>query len=150
MKKVFINFTSYDGNEWVVIHHVGTDMTESVQEFKKNLKEYLSIGPDDCHSFNLIKVNLKNKDYDRLMTITLQTDLDEDDLEFFTELEETYNFDYICYDDHSGNYEIVKLYCEDNSLDSEDDDVFEDVFELLMNDEKLYETYIDKYLDLNF
>ena len=65
MKKVFINFTSYDGNEWVVIHHVGTDMTESVQEFKKNLKDYLSIGPDDCHSFNLIKVNLKNKDYDR-------------------------------------------------------------------------------------
>jgi hypothetical protein len=150
MKKVFINFTSYDGNEWVVIHHVGTDMTESVQEFKKNLKDYLSIGPDDCHSFNLIKVNLKNKDYDRLMTITLQNELDEDDLEFFTELEETYNFDYICYDDHSGNYEIVKLYCEDNSLDSEDDDVFEDVFELLMNDEKLYETYIDKYLDLNF
>lgn len=150
MKKVFINFTSYDGNEWVVIHHVGTDMTESVQEFKKNLKDYLSIGPDDCHSFNLIKVNLKNKDYDRLMTITLQNDLDEDDLEFFTELEETYDFDYICYDDHSGNYEIVKLYCEDNSLDSEDDDVFEDVFELLMNDEDLYETYINKYLDLNF
>jgi hypothetical protein len=150
MKKVFINFTSYDGNEWVVIHHVGTDMTESVQEFKKNLKDYLSIGPDDCHSFNLIKVNLKNKDYDRLMTITLQNDLDEDDLEFFTELEETYNFDYICYDDHSGNYEIVKLYCEDNNLDSEDDDVFEDVFELLMNDEYLYETYINKYLDLNF
>mgnify|MGYP006923203558 CR=1 FL=1 len=150
MKKVFINFTSYDGNEWVVIHHVGTDMTESVQEFKKNLKDYLSIGPDDCHSFNLIKVNLKNKDYDRLMTITLQNELDEDDLEFFTELEETYNFDYICYDDHSGNYEIVKLYCEDNSLDSEDDDVFEDVFELLMNDEDLYETYINKYLDLNF
>jgi hypothetical protein len=150
MKKVFINFTSYDGNEWVVIHHVGTDMTESVQEFKKNLKDYLSIGPDDCHSFNLIKVNLKNKDYDRLMTITLQNELDEDDLEFFTELEETYDFEYICYDDHSGNYEIVKLYCEDNSLDSEDDDVFEDVFELLMNDEKLYETYIDKYLDLNF
>jgi hypothetical protein len=150
MKKVFINFTSYDGNEWVVIHHVGTDMTDSVQEFKKNLKDYLSIGPDDCHSFNLIKVNLKNKDYDRLMTITLQNDLDEDDLEFFTELENTYDFDYICYDDHSGNYEIVKLYCEDNNLDSEDDDVFEDVFELLMNDEKLYETYIDKYLDLNF
>lgn len=150
MKKVFINFTSYDGNEWVVIHHVGTDMTESVQEFKKNLKDYLSMGPDDCHSFNLIKVNIKNKDYDRLMTITLREELNEDDLEFFTELEETYNFDYICYDDHSGNYEIVKLYCEDNSLDSEDDDVFEDVFELLMNDEKLYETYIDKYLDLNF
>lgn len=150
MKKVFINFTSYDGNEWVVIHHVGTDMTVSVQEFKKNLKRYLSIGPDDCHSFNLIEVSLKNKDYDRLMTITLQNELDEDDLEFFTKLEETYDFEYICCDDNSGNYEIINLYCEDNNLDSEDDDVFEDVFELLMNDEKLYETYIDEYLDLNF
>ena len=148
MKKVFINFTSYARNEWVVIHHVGNGYTTSTNAFKKNLKRSLAIGPDDCHSFNLVSVNLKDADYDRLMTIKLQEELNENDLEFFNRLEK--KFKYVCYDDNSGNYEIVKLYCDDNNLDSNDDNVCDDVFELLMNDETLYDTYIDKYINKNF
>lgn len=152
MKKVFINYTRYECDEWVIIHHIGTDLTTSVQEFKKNLKESLSIGPDDCHSFNLVQVNLKNKDYERLMNIELENDLDDEELEFFVELSENYNFNskLVCWDDNSGNIEIVSIYCEDCNLDPEDDEVWDDVYDLLMNDEVLYETYIDKYLDTTF
>ena len=152
MKKIFINYTRYEWDEWINIHYIGTDLDTSVQEFKKNLKESLSIGPDDCHSFNLVQVNLKNKDYERLMKIELESDLDDEDLEFFVELSENYNFDskLVCFDDNSGNIEIVNIYCNENNLDSEDDGVFEDVYELLMNDESLYDTYIDKYLNTTF
>ena len=66
------------------------------------------------------------------------------------EVFENSRFKYVCYDDNSGNYEIVKLYCDDNNLDSNDDNVCDDVFELLMNDETLYDTYIDKYINKNF
>lgn len=150
MKKVFINYTRYESDEWIVIHHIGTDVDTAVQEFKKNLKESLSIGPDDCHSFHLVEVNLRNKDYDRLMTIKLENDLDEDDLEFFVELSENYDFDskLVCFDDNSGNYEVIRMYCADNNLDPDDD--YEEACEAVFNNEQLYDEYLEKYVTENF
>lgn len=150
MKEVFINFTEYSRGEWFNIHYVGTDYETSVQEFKKNLKESLSIGPDDQHSFNLVYVNLKNKDYKKLIELVdSETDVD-DFMEYLIDEYDLYS-NVVCYDDNSGNYEIVNLYCEDNDLDVEDDEVYQEVWDLFCGqDEDLYNTYIDKYIESNF
>lgn len=149
MKTVFINYTRYEHDEFIVIHHIGTDEDTSIQEFKKNLKDFLSFGPDDCHSFRLVQVDLKNKDYNRLMKLPLEDSLEGDDHDFFVELSDDYDFDcnLVCYEDNSGNYEIVNMYCEDHNLDSDDDDVWDEVNDLLRDDEDLYETYINKYVE---
>ena len=154
MKKVFIGFTSYDGNEWYSIDFVDTDYNNSVQQFRNNLKRNLESGPDDQHLFGLVYVNLKNKDYERLMKVQQGTSLyDGEDYELIEELYNDYGFDskLVCYDDNSGNIEIVNMYCEDNNLDSDDEDVWEEVSDLLWNeDEQLYSDYLDKYLDKYF
>jgi hypothetical protein len=150
MKKVFINFTDYSNGEWTSIHYVGTDYQTSVQEFKKNLKESLSIGPDDQHSFNLVYVNLRNKDYDKLIElINSETDVN-DFMKYLIDEYDLYS-KVVCCDDNSGNYEIINLYCEENNLDVDDDDVYQEVWDLFCGqNEDLYNTYIDRYIESNF
>ena len=123
-------------------------------EFRDNLKRNLESGPDDQHLFGLVYLNMSNKEYERLMKIKFGTSLyDGKQYEFIDELYNLYNFDsgLVCQDDNSGNIEIVNMYCEDNNLDPDDEDVWEEVSDLLWNeDEQLYSDYLDKYLDKYF
>lgn len=150
MKKVFINYTDYSNGEWIDIHYIGTDLKESIEKFKENLKQSLSSGPDDQHTFYLVEVNLKNKDYDRLLQVEQNESLYDSNI--IEEFETNYKFKTICWDDHSGNLEILRMYCEDNNLDYDDDDIYQDVRDLLWNEEneELYNIYIDKYIKKTF
>ena len=93
---------------------------------------------------------LKNKDYDRLLQVEQNESLYDSNI--IEEFETNYKFKTICWDDHSGNLEIIRMYCEDNNLDYDDDDIYQDVRDLLWDDEndELYNIYIDKYIKKTF
>ena len=154
MKKVFIDYTSYSSDEWFTINYIGTDYVTSVQKFRENLKDSLECGPDDLHSFNLVYVNLRNKDYEKLMKLQQHNSFyyGEDEYNFIQYLIREYDLEsdskVICCDDNSGNLEMIRIYCEEHNLDYDDCDVWEQVSELLWEqDTKLGEEYLDKYLD---
>ena len=152
MKRVFINYVKYD-NEWISIDYIGSDLKTSVEVFKRNLVDYLESGPDDQYRFLLVCVDMTNKDYKTLtdlqMNCSLYLDEDEDH-EVFTSLSDKYNFEgrIVCQDDHSGNLEIIEMYCEDTNLDPDDEDVYEEVSDLLWyEDDDLYKEYLNKYVN---
>ena len=153
MKRVYINFTEYDRSEWFSIKSVGTRFKESVQNFKKSLIESLEIGPDDCHLFSLVWCDLTTEDYDRLLKLPLNESMySGEDYDFFKYLIETYDLynQVVCEDDNSGNFEIINMYCEDHNLDFDDEDIYQEVCDLMWNDDIIYTRYIKKYVNTKF
>jgi hypothetical protein len=68
MKNVYICFDRYEEDEWYNVFFISTDRDESIRKCKEEtLPNFLDHGPDDCHSFQLVEVEMSEKDYDRLL-----------------------------------------------------------------------------------
>lgn len=66
--KVYICFDRYERDEWYNVFFISTDRDESIRKCKEEtLPDFLNYGPDDCHSFQLVEVEMFKKDYDRLL-----------------------------------------------------------------------------------
>jgi hypothetical protein len=66
--KVYICFDRYERDEWYNVFFISTDRDESIRKCKEEtLPDFLNYGPDDCHSFQLVEVEMFQKDYDRLL-----------------------------------------------------------------------------------
>lgn len=50
----------------------------------------------------------------------------------------------------SDNWDLIKFYCEEVGLDSENDDEFNQAQEILFNDEEIYEKMLKKYIKLTY
>ena len=50
--KVYICYDRYEHDEWFNVFYVDTNRDESIRHCKEiDLPDFLSCGPDDCHSF---------------------------------------------------------------------------------------------------
>ena len=66
--KVYICFDRYERDEWYNVFFIETDRDESIKKCKEEtLPDFLNYGPDDCHSFQLVEVEMFKKDYNQLM-----------------------------------------------------------------------------------
>lgn len=162
--KVYITYDRYERDEWFSIYHISTSKPDSVKHCKEHdLFDFISYGPDDCHSFQLQEVVMTKKQYDQFM----KWYTDGQSLENYgSESSELFNFMVELFDQTgvvgsrsrvlvstdgcSDNYEVVHYYGSSKGLDTYDDDIFYEVQEELSDDEKLYEKVLKDYINHNY
>lgn len=163
MMKVYITYDRYERDEWYNIYHVSTDRDESIKHCKEeDLVNFISYGPDDCHSFQLQEVEMTKKQYDTLMKwIEEDQSLENygaDSSDFFKFMVDLFDetgvvgntSTIISTDGCSDNNDIVHFYGSQKGLDTEDDDVYYDLEEELFNDEDLYEKVLKDYINKTY
>ena len=157
--KIYITYDRYERDEWFNVYNVSTNKDDAVKHcLEKDLVNFISYGPDDCHSFQLQEVDMSKKEYD---TFTKWVEEDSTPADNGSESSDLYKylvelFDktgvagntsvLISTDGCSDNVDIVHYYGKQKGLDTTDDDVYYDLEEELFNDEELYEKVLKDYI----
>ncbi len=157
--KVYITYDRYERDEWYNIFYVSTDRDESIKHcLEVDLIDFISYGPDDCHSFQLQEVEMTNKQYEQF-TKWIKEDQSLED--YGSKSSDLYKFMYNLYDESgvvgdtstlistdgcSDNVDIVHYYGNQLGLDTEDDDIYYEVQEKLYDDEELYTKVLKDYI----
>jgi hypothetical protein len=157
--KVYIIYDRYEHDEWFSIDYVGTDREESIKKFKEEcLPDFISYGPDDCHSYQLQEVDMDNNMYKMFMKWYEEDsgpqnygDRSSDLFKFMVNLYDESgvvgNTSVLyCTDGCSDSVDVVHFYGQSKGLDTGDDDVYYDLQEELFNDEDLYQKVLKKYI----
>lgn len=157
--KVYITYDRYERNEWFSIYHVSTDKRESIKHCKEeDLIDFISYGPDDCHSFQLQEVEMTEREYNTLLkwieeNQSLENHGDESS-DFFKFMVDIYKRTgivggstiLISTDGCTDNIDIVHYYGKKIGEDTSDDDIFYDIQELLYDDEDIYLEVLKEYI----
>ena len=146
--KFYITYDMYEHDEWFNIYQITPKMSEVKKDYKKNLLDFLSYGPDDCHSYQIQIVDLTEEDY-KLLSSQVGKTIDPTNKKVY-ELMKRIGDDCIwCqYDDTNcllctdGCTDIDNL---DDSLRNQglDDDEIEQIY----YDEDQYKKQLKKYID---
>ena len=136
--RVYICFDRYERNEWFNVLYIGTRKSDSIKKVKEEiLPDFINYGPDDCHSFQLIVVEMTKSGYEQL----LKWDNDPDQklenygnessvyFKWMCELYELvgrYDCELISTDGCSDFYEIIKFYGQVKGIEPEDFEDYED------------------------
>ena len=154
--KIYITYDRYEHNEGFNIYHVSTNRNESIKHCKEvDLVEFISHGPDDCHSFQLQVIEMTKPEYEQFMKWFEEDqsleDYGDESSDLFNKMVEI--FENSTWDDYlistngcSDNDEIVHYYGSKKGLDTEDDDIYYEVQEELFNDDDLYEQELKDYI----
>ena len=160
--KVYITYDRYERDEWYNIFHVSTDKEESIKHCKEvDLPDFISYGPDDCHSFQIQEVEMTPEEYEQFMSWvedenhTLDnygdesSDLFKKMYEYFDRLgDPKFQSEIILSTDGcSDNVDIIHYYGRKKGLDTSDDDIYYDIEEELFNNEELYEKVLKDYIN---
>jgi hypothetical protein len=160
--KIYITYDRYECNEWFNIYHVSTKRSESIKHCKEvDLVDFISYGPDDCHSFQLQVVEMTKQEYEQFMewygkegdsTLEDHGDESSDLFNKMVEIFENSSWDdyLISTDGCSDNVELIHYYGSKKGLDTEDDDIYYEVQEELFSDENLYEQELKDYIKNNY
>ena len=161
--KVYITYDRYERDEWYNIYHITTDRDEAIKHCKeKDLFDFISYGPDDCHSFQLQEVEMTKEQYDTLTTWINEKqnleDCDKDSSDLFKFMVDLFDRTgvagdksrIISTDGCSDNDDIVHFYGGLKGLDTKDDDIYYDLSEELFNDEALYEKILKEYINKTY
>ena len=150
---VFITYDRYEHDEWHSIYHIDTDEDSARQHFvDKDLLDFISYGPDDCHSFQLQKVRMTRAGYKWLCEENGKSSESKELEEFLTELYQgEYGDEVLMYTDGcSDNCEIIEFYCNKLGIDPDDDDAKYEAQNKLFDDDKLYEEIAREYIAANY
>ena len=154
--RVYITYDRYEHDEWLSIYTIETNKQRAIKKFKEeDLPSFLGYGPDDCHSFQLQKVEMSKPLYDNLLKWNESSDkYDEENLKelliaIFDE-EEEFEVETLYSTDGSDNWDLLRFYASINGLDYDDDDVAEEIQEKLFNNDELYNEVLKKYISLNY
>lgn len=149
---VYITYDRYEHDEWYSIYHIETNKKRAIKHFKEiDLVDFISYGPDDCHSFQLQKVVMTPKQYKELLILskndTSQSKLVEFMIGIFDETD--YKVETIsCTDGCSDVWDVVKYYCEQNGDDPDDDDVLYEAQEILFENDELFTKILKEYIEI--
>jgi hypothetical protein len=152
--KVYITYDRYERDEWYNIYYVSTNRDESINHcLEVDLVDFITYGPDDCHSFQLQEVEMTKEEYDTFKKwIDEEQDLENygpDSSELFNKMYEIYD-DYeniiISSDGCSDFYDLVHYYGNIKGVDTLDDMIFDEVNNELMSDEELFYKVLRDYI----
>ena len=164
--KVYVCYDRYEHNEWFSVYSIGTDRDKMIEKCKKeDLPSFIEYGPDDCHSFQLVCIDITKSQYNKLKKWSEEIgsiedygdDEHRDFYEFMCEVhDEEYTVETLIFSDGCSDvFEVVKYYgvmyknvdCEDVSdvewLYSEEGEEYQ---EELMNDEDLWKKVLREYI----
>lgn len=153
MKDVYITYDRYEHDEWYSVYHIGVNYDKAVRDFREHsLPDFIAYGPDDCHSFQLQRVEMSDYKYRKLRALVNASDKTEELREFMMDLyhETEYEVETIFFTDGcSDAWEIVRLYCEENGLDYDNGEEQEAAREAL-EDEETWNEYVQLYVSSNY
>lgn len=164
--KVYIIYDRYEHDEWFSVYSVGTDRDEMIKKCKEeDLPSFIEYSPDDCHSFQLVCIEITKSQYNKLKKWSeeigsIEDYEDDENRDFYEFMYEVYDDKYtietiISTDGCSDVFEIVKYYgvkyknvdCEDISdIEWLYSDESEEYQEELMNDEDLWKKVLREYI----
>jgi hypothetical protein len=166
--RVYVVFDRYEHNEWINVFYVGTDREESIKHCKEtDLPDFICYGPDDCHSFQLVEVEMTKTRFKKLLDWVEQfgscegTKKDRDFYDFMVDMyEERGEYSevtdtLISTDGCSDFYEIVRYYSvfyknKDIEEVSEHEwlftDEYDEFYEELNDDEDLWNKVTKEYV----
>lgn len=160
--KVYITYDRYERDEWYNIFYASTDREESIKHCKEvDLPNFISYGPDDCHSFQIQEVEMTQEEYEQFKSWMeddsqslenygdKSSDLFKKMYEYFDRLgDPKYRSEIILSTDGcSDNVDIVHFYGKQKGLDTTDDDIYYDLEEEIFNDEELYDKVLKQYIE---
>lgn len=156
---VYITFDRYERDEWYSVYHIETNMMRAIKHFKTvDLIDFLSYGPDDCHSFQLMKLVMPKKEYKRLCwLVDNEGSLSQEDKDELRDLlisiydESIYDAEVLLFTDGcSDNCELIDFYIDTYGIEMEDGEDKYDrhsrVANKIYNDEDLYLEVLKKYI----
>jgi hypothetical protein len=161
--KVYITYDRYERNEWFNVFHISLDREESIKHCKEvDLVDFISYGPDDCHSFQLQEVEMTQEQYDQLMkwytddSSTLE-DMGDESSDYYKFMCKVFDkVGLVGHEDEilistdgcTDNVEIVYFYGKEQGLDiDEDDDEYYELEEELFDNEDLYTEVLKRYIN---
>ena len=158
--KVYITYDRYERDEWYNMFYISTNKEDSIKHCKEiDLPDFISYGPDDCHSFQLQEVEMTKEQYDTFMKWVNEdqslenygsksSELFKFMVDIFDETDVVGNVTTIISTDGcTDNVDIVHYYGNKKGLDTEDDEIFYDLETELFSDEKLYEKILKEYIN---
>lgn len=166
--KVYVVFDRYEHNEWFNVFYVGPNREKSIKHCKEiDLPDFLCYGPDDCHFFQLVEVEMSRPKYTRLKKWVEEfgscegTEKDRDFYDFMVDMYEVIG-DYskvtetlISTDGCSDYYEIVRYYSvfyKDKDIEEVSDhdwlftEEYNEFYEELNDNEDLFDKVIKEYV----
>ena len=159
---VYITYDRYEHNEWFQIYRVETNKKRALKLCKEvDLPKFIEYGPDDCHSFQLQKIEISKNDYKLLCELIKNNDVVECYGSKKSKLEEFMIDIYDKCDWHGENvllatdgcsdvYDAVKFYCEHNGLNYEDDDIRKQAEDILFNDNNKFSNVLKEYIKRHY
>ena len=149
---IYITYDRYEHDEWFIIYHVDTDRQSAIRHCKEHdLFDFISYGPDDCHAFQLQKVELPDEVYKAFFSLSDEFDDTIDSGELYDIMvdifDEAYDTETLIYTDGpSDNDEIVHYYGKQQQLDTQDEDTYDDLQQELFSDDVLYSKVLKAYI----
>lgn len=164
--KVYIIYDRYEHNEFFNVYHIGTNKTEAINELKtKHLPLFISYRPDDCHSFQLIEVELTKKQYSQLLKWDdVEQSLDDCDSPYYQFMCDLHNCVYdtetiICTDGYSDIHEVIQYYavvyknCSYEDVSEYgwyDTDEYEECFNEITTNDELWIKVVKEYVNATY
>ena len=158
--KVYITYDRYERDEWYNIYYISTSKTEAVEHCREHdLFDFISCGPDDCHSFQLQVVDMTKKEYELFMKMynenqslencgSNSSDLLKKMIDIFHSITGAGSV-LISTDGCSDYDDLTHYYGRKKGLDTSDDTVFCDIEEEL-DDEALRNNVLKDYIKDNY
>lgn len=151
---VYITYDRYEHDEWHSVYHLDTNKARAIKHCREvDLFDFISYGPDDCHSFQLQKVIMTRKEYERLRCL-VESPKDEPELEeILTNIFQEIDYDVetiISTDGCTDLIEVLQYYCEKNGLDYDDYEVQAEAYEKLSSEDGLFEKTLKEYIKIAY
>lgn len=131
----------YDHGEEFNIYNIYKSFEEAKKGWKKDVKDFLSYGPDDASTLYLFELALSTSEMNQfkqhLKAFETEDEYSYDSkfTEFMEALYQNEGFKQITHMTCDGNYDIIKLAKQDGIGENK-----------LFNDSKLYNKYLNKYI----
>ncbi len=168
MLDVYLIYDRYEHNEWFNVCHIGRNYDKAYHNFiNEALPDFISYGPDDCHSFQFVRIFLSQKKYYQLRKWVLAETLTREEQRAFDnfmtdiyENSEKFDTETFAYTDGASDVFAVIEECLGPRPEMDDYDTEEeyeearnqyesDEAELYNNDEKFNEA-LRQYISANY
>ena len=159
----YITYDRYERDEWYSIYNIETNRQRAIKHFREvDLPDFLAYGPDDCHSFQLQRVEMTKKQYDTFMKWIEEGQSLEN---YGTKSSELFEFMVDLFDGTgvagdtsvlfstdgcSDNFELIEFYCQSIGIEADDDDAIADAERELLNDDELYNKILKEYIAMYY
>ena len=140
--KIYVTFDRYEHNEWASLYHLDTNKQRAIAHWKnEDVIHFLNYGPDDCHSLQLVKVDVPKEKYFILKDFKNCKDI------LFDIYNGVYDVEEIFSANDDTNFDILDYYCKKFGI-SEDEKY--EVQEKLFEDDDLYFEIIKEYIAYHY